>query len=208
MVSPVRAKLCHQPRTNNRHRGRESAAERCEILVRGFARVGIIALIDEATGFQSDRAKDALTRILEAFIAKELQPWLRTFPADFYKEMFRLRGMQYPNDTVQRPRYFGLLTNDIVYDRLAPDVLNKLKEVNPKQEGGRRKHKFFQWLTTNVGYPKLREHLGSVVTIMKLSNDWHDFRVKLDRLHPCYSRPTQQSFDFATEDGDDTGKGL
>lgn len=182
-------------------------ADQCEILIRGFARVGIIALVDEATGFQKDRAKDALTRILEAFIAKELQPWLRTFPADFYQEMYRLRDMEYPNDTVRRPRYFGLLTNDIVYDRLAPDALKKLKEVNPKQESGRRKHKYFQWLTSNVGYPKLREHLGSVVTIMKLSSDWHDFSAKLNRLHPSYKKPTQLSLEFGDEEPD-SGKGL
>ena len=77
--------------------------------------------------------------------------------------MFRLRDMEYPTDTVQRPRYFGLLTNDIVYDRLAPGVAEELKKANPKNEKGRRKHKNFQWLTTNVGYPKLREHLGAVV---------------------------------------------
>lgn len=45
---------------------------RSEILVRGFARVSIIALVDEATGYQRDRAKNALAAILEAFIAKEL----------------------------------------------------------------------------------------------------------------------------------------
>ena len=55
-------------------------ARQCEILVRGFARVGIIALVDEATGFQRDRTKDALARILEAFVAKELQPWVKNFP--------------------------------------------------------------------------------------------------------------------------------
>jgi P63C domain len=183
-------------------------ADRCEILVRGFARVGIIALVDEATGYQRDRAKDALARILEAFIAKELRPWLRTFPDDFYQEMFRLRNMEYPTDTVQRPRYFGLLTNDIVYDRLAPGVTDELKKINPKTDSGRRKHKNFQWLTSNVGYPKLREHLGSVVAIMKLSADWYDFRAKLDRLHPRYGKETQLSFQYAEEEEDDSGKGL
>lgn len=158
----------------------EHLAERAAVLQHGFATLGIIALVDEATGFQRDRAKDSLARILEAFIAKELQPWLPTFPSAFYQEMFRLRGMEYPTDTVQRPRYFGLLTNDIVYDRIAPGVLAELKQVNPKNESGRRKHKYFQWLTTNVGYPKLREHLGSVVAIMRLSSDWYDFRAKID----------------------------
>jgi hypothetical protein len=50
----------------------EHIAKQAEILVRGFAGVGIIALVDEATGYQQDRARDALSRILEAFIAKEL----------------------------------------------------------------------------------------------------------------------------------------
>jgi len=185
--------------------------DRADLLMRGLAHIGIIALVDEATGYQRDRAKDALTRILEAFIAKELQPWLPTFPADFYQEMFRLRGMEYPNDTVQRPRYFGLLTNDIVYDRLAPGVLEELKHRNPKRESGksagRRTHKYFQWLTTNKGYPKLREHLGAVVAIMQLSSDWHDFRAKLDRLHPSYKKPTQLSLEFA-DDEPDSGMGL
>ena len=90
-------------------------AEQCEILLRGFARVGIIALVDEATGYQRDRAKDALARILEAFIEKELQPWVQTFPSEFYQEMFRLRGLEYPNDTVKRPQYFGVLTNDVIF---------------------------------------------------------------------------------------------
>ena len=183
-------------------------AEQCEILVRGFARVGIIALVDEATGFQKDRAKDALARILEAFIAKELRPWLPTFPSDFYQEMFRLRGMDYSSDTVHRPRYFGLLTNDIVYDRLAPGVLEELKRVNPKDEVGRRKHRHFQWLTSNRGYPKLREHLGAVVATMRLSADWYDFMAKLDKYYPRQGKPTQLAFDYARDGEHDDGKGL
>jgi hypothetical protein len=183
-------------------------ADRADVLMRGLAHLGIIGLVDEATGYQRDRAKDALTRILEAFIAKELQPWLPTFPPDFYQEMFRLRGMDYPNDTPQRPRYFGVLTNDVVYDRLAPGVLEELKKVNPKHETGRRQHKHFQWLTSNRGYPKLREHLGAVVATMKLSNDWPDFKSKLDRLYPRQGRPTQLSFDYAKEEEEDSGKGL
>ncbi|HEX2554539.1 MAG TPA: P63C domain-containing protein [Microvirga sp.] len=181
-------------------------AKQCEILVRGLARVGIIALIDEATGYQKDRAKDALSRILEAFIAKELQPYIPTFPGDFYQEMFRLRGLDYPTGSVKRPQYFGMLTNDIVYKRLAPGVLEELKRVTPKTESGRPKDKLFQRLTSNLGYPKLREHLGSVVTAMKLSNDWHDFMRKLDRLHPRYGETMQLPLEY--KEGDDDGRGL
>jgi hypothetical protein len=90
-------------------------ASAAEILMRGLAHTGIIALIDEATGYQAKRAPDALARILEAFIAKELQAYVPTFPVDFYEQLFRLRGLDFRADTVRRPQYFGYLTNDIIY---------------------------------------------------------------------------------------------
>ena len=158
-----------------------------DILIRALANVGIIALVDEATGFQRDRAADALATILEAFIAKELQPWVRTFPDEFYAELFRLRGLNYPRDTVKRPQYFGHLTNDIIYRRLAPNVLAELREKTPRRESGGFKHRLFQRLTPDIGHAKLREHLASVTTIMKLSKDYADFERKLDQIHPPYN---------------------
>lgn len=183
----------------------EHIAERCEILVRGFARVGIIALVDEATGYQEFRARDALTRILEAFVAKELQPYIPTFGRDFYQEIFRLRGLDYPNASVKRPQYFGHLTNDIIYKRLAPGVLEELRRLTPVSESGRRKHKYFQRLTQNTGYPKLKEHLGAVVAIMQLSHDWNDFTGKINRLRPYMTG--QMLLPFPDDEQDD-GKGL
>ncbi len=184
----------------------EHVAKQAEILVRGLARVGIIALVDEATGYQELRAKNALARILEAFIAKELRPWVQTFPDDFYRQMFRLRGLEYPGTTVQRPQYFGHLTNDIVYKRLAPGVLKELKRVTPRDDNGRPRNRLHQRLTTDIGYPKLHEHLGSVVTLMKLSNDWQDFYYKLDRIHPRVGDTLPLPFE---DDPDaDTGLGL
>jgi len=176
-------------------------ARQAQVLVRGFARVGIVALVHEATGYQEVRAKDALARILEAFVDKELEPWIRTFPDDFYRELFRLRGVEFPRDTVHKPKYFGHLTNDIVYKRLAPGVLEELKRVTPKSDSGRPKSKLFQHLTTNVGYPKLREHLGSVVTLMKLSSDYKDFHRKLDRIHPRIGDTIPLPFDEFADDG-------
>jgi P63C domain-containing protein len=176
-----------------------------DILMRGLAEIGIIALVDEATGYQRDRASDALSRILEAFIAKELQPWVKTFPTEYYEQLFRLRGLEYPTGKVQRPQYFGVLTNDIVYRRLAPGVLEELKKVVPRNEDGRPTAKYFQKLTSNIGYPKLREHLGAVVAAMKLSTDYRDFMQKLDFIRPRYG---QQLLLGVYEPDSDNGKGL
>lgn len=181
----------------------QHVAEQADILIRGMAHVGIIALVDEATGYQEFRARDALSRILEAFIAQELQPWVKTFPDDFYRHLFRLRGLNYPTDSIRRPQYFGILTNDIVYKRLAPGVLDELKRVTPRDDNERPKHRYFRRLTSNIGYPKLREHLGSVVTMMKLSDEWRGFMEKIDQIHPRYDSqlPLLLQYDAEHDDG-------
>ena len=160
----------------------EHIAVQAEILIRGLARVGIIALVDEVTGYQEVRAKDALVKILEEFVSKELRAWVKTFPDDFYRELCRLRGIDFPK-TMQFPPYVGKLTNDIVYDRLAPGVLEELKRVKKENGSSTRLH---QHLTSNAGYPKLISHLGSIVTLMKMSKTWDEFKAHLDRFHPIY----------------------
>jgi hypothetical protein len=164
-------------------------AMQAELLVRGLAHVGIIALVDEATGYQDDRDRRALAKILEAFVAKELRKWVSTFPADFYKELFRLRGWTFPTlpkDQQKRPVMVGKITNDIVYARLAPGVRQQLHTLTPRDEKGRLKHKLFQRLTADVGHPKLREHLAGVVALMRASDTWEQFIRSLDRALPKY----------------------
>jgi P63C domain len=160
-------------------------AAQCEILVRGFARVGIIALVDEATGYQDDRARDALAKILEAFVAKELRNWVKTFPAEFYRELFRLRSLPYTG-TVKRPQYVGHLTNDLVYARLAPGVLGELKRLTPRDDKGRLKHHLHRRLTEDIGHPKLLQHLSSVTALMRASDTWTQFKALVDRALPKY----------------------
>ena len=102
-------------------------AQYCEALLRAFAKVGMVALVDEATGYQAERDRDELHRILEAYIAQELLPWAKRFPDEFYRQLFRLRGWQYSPLTVKRPQYIGKLTNKLIYEKLPPGVLGELR---------------------------------------------------------------------------------
>lgn len=163
-------------------KNQEIIAKQCEVLIRGLARVGIIALIDEVTGYQKDRAANDLAKILEAFIIKELQPWVSTFPVDFYENLFRLRNLVFVKDSVKRPQYFGLLTTDIIYKRLAPGVRDELDDL-AKSHQKMSKPKLFQFLT-KFGYNKLKEHIGAVIAVMKLSSDYRDFIEKMNKHYP------------------------
>jgi hypothetical protein len=169
-------------------RRQQLIAKNADILHRGLAHVGIIGLIDEATGYQDHRPQLALAKILEQFVAKEFRKWTRTFPVDYYRELCRLRGVDFPDKPPYLlPKYFGHLTNDLVYARIAPGVLVELRRKNPTTAPGQRKHKHFQWLTENVGDPRLREHLWRVIGIMQVFANWEQFYEALERVLPRFS---------------------
>ena len=165
-------------------------AERAEILLDGFAEVGIIALVDEATGYQQTRAERALATILEKYIAKELQPWTKTFPYEFYEQVFRLRGWPGPQGA-KRPGVIGHWTNDFVYHRLAPGILEELQRLNPPLPSGNRPHRHTQWFEPERGHPRLKEHLEGVIAVMKVSSNWNAFKRNIDIAYPSY-RDTMQ----------------
>ena len=158
-------------------------AERARIVRKGLGIIGIIGLIDEATGYQDIRARIALATILERFIAKELQPWTKTFPYEFYEQIYRLKGWPGP-DGHKRSPLIGRYTNDIVYERIAPGVLDELRLRTPKLPSGSRRNKFFQWFTPNHGHPKLKEHLAGVMALMRASPNWTAFQRSLQRAYP------------------------
>ena len=163
-------------------------ARQAEILVRGFARVGIIALVDEATGYQEIRDKVALQEILARYISGELLEWAKMFPDEFYKELFRLHGWQYHNLSVKRPALVGKRTVDLVYKRLAPGVYAKLRLVNPKNDKGRLKHTYHQWLTDTEGKPALDRHIFALTMLMKSSPNWDTFMRMVNRSLPIQSQ--------------------
>ena len=176
-------------------RQQEHIARRAYVLVRGLTRLGIIGLVDEATGYQEIRAKRALATILEKWIAEKHQEWTRTFPYDFYEQIFRLKGWPGP-DGAKRPSVIGHYTNDFVYARLAPGVLEDLKLKNPTISPGRRKQRHFQWFTPDFGHPRLREHLAAVTALMRAAPNWDSFKRSLNRAFP----PLNETIPLALDD--------
>lgn len=159
-------------------------ADQCEILVRSFARVGIIALVDEATGFQDIRPRDALEKLLERYLRKELAAWAKRFPDEFYEQIFRLRGWQWKGMSINRPSVVAHYTKDLVYERLAPGILAELERRNPKDERGQRKRRHHQWLTEDIGHPALAQHLYALLGFMRVSTSWGQFYRFVQKAFP------------------------
>lgn len=159
-------------------------AETAETMLRAFARVGVIALVDEATGFQATRDRNALQAILDAYLRQELAAWAKRFPDEFYQQIFRLRGWEWKGMHVNRPQVVAAYTKDFVYARLAPGVLAELEKRLPIEEG-RRKGKFHQLFTDDVGHPALAQHLHAVIGLMRASTTWDHFIGMIDVAFPA-----------------------
>lgn len=150
-------------------------AKKAEILIRSLARIGITALVDEATGYQYERERDELQKILKAYISEELLKWEKRFPDDFYKELFRLNGWEFSVRGIKkRPPVIGTWTNKLIYEQLPNGVLEELKNNTPKSA------RFHQRLTPDIGQPNLTAQIYKVIGIMQSSDNmkemWERFK--------------------------------
>ena len=160
-----------------------AVAQRADMLMRALAHVGIVALVDEATGYQEVRDRRALQAFLEKFIRKELAVWVQRFPEEFFTELYRLRRWK-PSQSSRRPRVVGRYIRDLIYSRLGPGVIEELERKNPSNERGRRKHRHHQWLTDEVGHPALAQHMYALIGFMRAEDDWAPFKARFERAFP------------------------
>jgi hypothetical protein len=163
-------------------------AAKANILMRSLAHVGIIALVDEATGYQQVRPQNALQAYLEKIVAKELAAWAKKFPDEFYENIYKLKSWPWPGMKKNRYSVVAYYTRDLVYERIAPGLLKELEEKTPKTETGNRKGKLHQMLTEDIGNPLLAQHMHSLVMFQRLALasgfGWNRFVKMVDQVMP------------------------
>jgi hypothetical protein len=153
-------------------------AVKASMFLASCAKVGLIALIDEATGYQYDRAADALQVKLKAFLAEEMREWEKTFPNELWIEFGRLTNWN--GSVTQRPKYWGHLVTELVYGYLDPDVTKWLKENHPQPRHGRNWH---QWLSEQYGLQKLVQHIYTLIGIAKACHTMRELKDKMAELY-------------------------
>jgi hypothetical protein len=162
-------------------------ANNASMFLAAVAKVGFIALIDEATGYQYDRAGDALRVKLKAYLAEEMRDWEKTFPEELWEEFGRLTHWQ--GSVTQRPKYWGHLVTELVYTYLDPDVCKWLKEHHPKPQHGKNWH---QWLTEQYGLRKLVQHIYILIGVSKTCHNMRELREKMAEMYG--KSPVQLTF--------------
>ena len=157
-------------------------AIKCAVITAGLIRTGLDALVDEATGYQYERAEDALQVKLRAFIAEELREWEKTFPDELWAEFGRLTNWAGPLHS--RPKWWGKLVIELVYDTLDADVAKYLR--NNKPIPGAHWHR---QLTQNIGVRQLVSRCYEVIGMAKTCTTIRDLR---DRVAEHYGKRVVQ----------------
>lgn len=162
--------------------------EACDILMRSLAGVAIVALVDEASGYQEIRPQDALQAYLEKLVRKELAAWAKKFPDEFYENIYKLKNWPWPGMKKNRYSVVAHYTRDLVYERIAPGLLKELEAKSPKSDSGNRPNKLHQWLTDDIGNPMLAQHLHSLIMFQRLAiasgYGWNRFVKMVDQVLP------------------------
>ncbi|WP_195381398.1 P63C domain-containing protein [Bacteroides thetaiotaomicron] len=173
-------------------------ADQCEILIRGFARVGIVALVDEATGYQYERERFELEKILNAYISDEILKWQLTFTDDFYREIYRLWKLPFiPKYIKNKPSFIGKLTSKYIYEQLPKGVVDRIKEKTGKTEKGNWKYKWHQALTPEIGREHLKKQIIEVTTLMSISQSKEQFDSLFQQKYN--TTPVQLQLEFNEE---------
>jgi hypothetical protein len=166
----------------------QGKAQKAELLTRALAKTGIVALVDEATGYEKVRPQNALQEYLAHIVRKELAAWVKKFPDEFYENIYKLKGWKWPGMGKNRYSVVGHYTNNLVFDRMAPGLLNELSAKSPKTDRGHRPNKMHQWLTDDVGDPMLAQHLHSLMMFQRLAiangYGWQRFIHMVDQVLP------------------------
>jgi hypothetical protein len=163
-------------------------ARQAEILMRALAQTGIVALIDEVTGYEKVRPQNALQEYLALVIRKQLAAWVKRFPDEFYENIYKLRGWKWPGMSKNRYSVVAHYTRDLVFERLGPGILQGLEEKTPINDKGYRPNKMHQWLSDDVGYPLLAQHLHAIMMFQRLAlangYSWKRFMQTVDQVLP------------------------
>jgi P63C domain len=162
-----------------------------ETIVRACAKVGIIALIDEVTGYQEVRQKNSLQLKLQAFIADDLQEWAQLFPDEFWFELARLEGIRYSPRS--RPLRWGKYVMAFVYDAVDEDVGKELRRINPDPQHRQNHH---QWLR-DAGREKVHNQLQRVIAVMKSCDSMPEFRRRFEKVFSKRYQLPLFDFDWA-----------
>lgn len=159
------------------HHAQEALARNAAALLKSLGKVGITALIDEATGYEQHREQGALGRLFDRIFRKTIAPWERMFDDDLIRALCKLDGVEWSGG--RHPRHLGSTQEKIYSMILGSDVGLEMQRRNPLPCRGRNHHQTL----AKEAQSDLRIQLSFVTVIANQSQSKSDFWARMDRQY-------------------------
>ncbi len=142
-------------------------ATACDALTKGL-KDGIIASVDEVTGYQEQRAMEELMHIIDTYLEKDYRGWTPLFPRNFFREIYRISGWARKPGTAKNSVFVKHLIKDHVFGHLPEEVLEDLRRLRSSENQRRLRWSDF---AADTGNTYLDQQIAMLTTLMKISDD-------------------------------------
>ena len=176
-------------RAGTLHHKQKPVADRAWAVLDALGDIGIIALVDEATGFQKQRAKTALQDALALLLRESAGPYQVLFSEEFFAEVARLYRITLRGKN-KRPRFFGWFIKHYFYEWLSPAMYAELCSRLPANDNGQRPGLMHPHLTDGAR-EIFGRHQDTVVALMRTSGTPREFDERFGvacKKHPLQLR--------------------
>lgn len=148
---------------------REGKPEAIKSLI-GFAAIGIRASIHQVTGW---KAPDPLLALIEKHYPALPEAWRKMYGVEFFQQIERVYGYKHGMPAM------GKWINCFVYD-FFPAFQDRLDEVNPRKENGRRSRINTRHLSEDAKV-KLEKHLDALIVLLRTARSPENFEENFRR---------------------------
>lgn len=156
------------------HHTQRHLARNARKILRALAGVAMVALIDEATGYQAIREAGALSFAFRALLLDSHDTWDLMWHPGFVDAIVRLHGCRY--DGGPQPRWLASTYDKLYGLILGAEVVAELKRRNPEPKFGTNHH---QWLTPEAR-EVVRRNIEVVVALADTSGTKAEFWARVE----------------------------
>lgn len=169
------------------HPQQKHIAKQAHIIINASAKAGIQNLVYRLAGY--DATRQEVVEAFKLFVREEAREYEKEFPDQLYQQWYRLYQLTALGRN--KPWKFKSLTLDQVYRPLARSNGKILHLAQCQRASGKERYKKLHQFLSEIGVKALRQHLGELIGIAKLSKDQAEYEKNVDKIFS-----DQTTFDF------------
>lgn len=153
-------------------------ARQARIILNASAKAGIKGLVYALSGY--DATREEVIAAFKTYVRDEAREYEKEFPPQLYAEWYRLYKL--PKPERNRPWKFRHLTVEHVYKPLANSRGKVLDLTRRARESSGERHKRLHQFLSEVGVKALRNQLGQLLGIARVSSSKDEYETFVQRL--------------------------